>query len=101
MLLLCATCTGLHHGMHATCDLCQAYLDQPQRSAVALQIKKGMQRADNGDISPPISLQSSKPIVLVLGSGWAAHSLIKAGLHFPPIRAVHLSAMERCTQAPQ
>ena len=37
-------------------------------------MKKGMQRANNGDNSAPISLQSSKPIVLVLGSGWGAHS---------------------------
>ena len=55
-------------------------------------MKKGMQRANNGDNSAPISLQSSKPIVLVLGSGWGAHSLIKASLQLLSIRAGHLSA---------
>ena len=93
MLVLCATCTGLYDGMHATCDSCQAYSDHLQRSDVALQMKKGMQRANNGDNSAPISLQSSKPIVLVLGSGWGAHSLIKASLQLPPTTAVHLSAI--------
>ena len=54
----------------------------PNRNRITAQINKGMQRANNGDNSQPISLQSTKPIVLVLGSGWAAHSLIKASL--PP-----------------
>ncbi len=51
----------------------------PNRARITAQINKGMQRANNGDDGQPISLQSNKPIVLVLGSGWAAHSLIKAG----------------------
>ena len=50
----------------------------PNRNRITAQINKGMQRANNGDDSQSISLQSNKPIVLVLGSGWAAHSLIKA-----------------------
>ncbi|CAL5221410.1 g3596 [Coccomyxa viridis] len=49
----------------------------PNRARITAQINKGMQRANNGDDGQPISLQSNKPIVLVLGSGWAAHSLIK------------------------
>ena len=52
----------------------------PNRNRITAQVKQGMQRANNGDNSQPISLQSNKPIVLVLGSGWAAHSLIKARL---------------------
>ena len=49
----------------------------PNRNRMKAQIRKGMKRASNGDGTSPISLQSDKPIVLVLGSGWAAHSLIK------------------------
>ena len=49
----------------------------PNRQRIKAQIRKGMKRASNGDGTSPISLQSDKPIVLVLGSGWAAHSLIK------------------------
>ena len=49
----------------------------PNGRSITAQMKKGMKRASNGDDSAPISLQSNKPIVLVLGSGWGAHSLIK------------------------
>jgi NADH:ubiquinone reductase (non-electrogenic) len=46
-------------------------LARQQGSSSSTQVVQG----GNGDA--PLSVQSSKPIVLVLGSGWGAHSLIK------------------------
>ena len=62
----------------------------PNRKSITAQMKKGMKQASNGDIGQPISLQSNKPIVLVLGSGWAAHSLIKASLALSHCRQLKL-----------
>ncbi|BDA51498.1 Internal alternative NAD(P)H-ubiquinone oxidoreductase A1 [Coccomyxa sp. Obi] len=45
----------------------------PQSANLRLEPKQGSQ----GSTSAAVSLHSSKPIVLVLGSGWAAHSFIK------------------------
>ncbi|CAL8468561.1 g8101 [Coccomyxa elongata] len=48
----------------------------PKRSRIRAQLRKlNNKGAKNGNA--PLSLKSDKPIILVLGSGWGAHSLIK------------------------
>ena len=59
---------------------------QPSGSSSTQVVQGG-----NGDA--PLSVQSSKPIVLVLGSGWAAHSLIKVQCQTGALHA----CMHACT----
>ncbi len=55
-------------------------LPSPSRSRLRALVRRSRAMAAQGAAGgePPTLLRAQKPIVLVLGSGWAAHALIKA-----------------------
>ncbi len=55
-------------------------LPSPSRSRLRALVRRSRAAAAQGAAGgePPTLLRAQKPIVLVLGSGWAAHALIKA-----------------------
>lgn len=63
-------------------------LPSPSRSRLRALVRKSRSLAarprDGGDAAEtPTLLRAKKPIVLVLGSGWAAHALIKVSHPVP------------------
>ena len=75
------------------------FLSQKQRSELAARERGGAQVVEgSGNGDAPLSVQSSRPIVLVLGSGWGAHSLIKVRRCVPAAPRMH-ACMPGCRSA--
>ena len=60
----------------------RTFLPSPSRSRLRALVKKSQSMAARPGIGgdhaiTPTLLRANKPIVLILGSGWAAHALIK------------------------